>query len=467
MKRSNNISEEDVLGLVDAYEKVSQNGLSKKFSEHEYIKLSSYYSDNGEYPMALEVLEDALVYYPFSITFMICKSQIFVEQGKLEEAFSILAKAEIYSPYDYNLLLLKADVLNQMGRNELALSVLEKAPVDTKENLSELYLFKAIIHEQLDNLDEMLKAIKMSIEIDHTNTEALEQLWWSFELTGKYKESINFHKEIIAKDPYSYLAWYNLGYAFFNLGNYEKAANAMEYSYLISPDFLEAYKMAAESYIHLKEIDKAMDCYSNLLGMSNPDSEIYTKIGYCFEEQGNDDDAKRHYLLAVRMNANDHLALFHLAEFYKKNNDYKNSISSYLKAIKLDDRNELYFYSLADTYAIFGEHELAILNFRRAIDLAVDVSDYWIDFAGFYIDKEEYQMALNLMEEATDFINGPELLLCKAACLYYLEDYNTAEYALRDALSQNPTDTSILFDLAPFLKENISVQLIISYFQTN
>jgi len=467
MNRSNNISEEDVLTLVDTYEKVSQNGLSKKFSEQDYLYLSSYYSDNSDFCMAHEVLEDALIYYPYSITFLICKSQIFVEESKLEEAFSVLAKAEIYSPYDYNLLLLKADVLNQMGRNELALSVLEKAPVDTKENLSELYLFKAIIYEQLDNLDEMLKSIKMSIDIDHKNTEALEQLWWSFELTGKYKESVDFHKEIISKDPYSYQAWYNLGYAFFNLGNYEKSANAMEYSYLISPDFLEAYKMAAESYIHLKEIDKAMDCYSNLLGMSNPDSEIYTKIGYCFEEQGNDEDAKRHYLLAVRMNANDHLALFHLGEFHKKNNDYKSSIDAYLKAIELDDRNELYYYSLADAYAIFGDHEKAILNFRRAIDLAVDVPDYWIEFAGFYIDKEEYQIALDLMKEAEDFIYGPEILLCKSACLYYLEEHNAGERALRDALGQKPSDTSILFDLAPFLKENVSVQLIITYFNSN
>jgi len=38
---------------------------------------------------------------------------------------------------------------------------------------------------------------------------------------------------------------------------------------------------------------------------------------------------------------------------------------------------------------------------------------------------------------------------------------------LRDALGQNPSDTSILFDLAPFLKENVNVQLIITYFNSN
>lgn len=460
-------NEKEVISLVDSYEQVSQNGLSRKFNEEEYVNLSGYYSDNKEYGKAHDVLDDALVYYPYSTTFLICKSEILVEEKRLNDALGIISQAEAYSPFDFNILLLKADIQNQLGYNKQALNTLEKASIENDENLSELYLFKAIIHEQLEDTDHMFEDTKMALTINHENHEALEHMWWCVEITGKYRESINLHKQIISKDPYSYLAWYNLGYAFFNLELYEKAANAMEYSYLINQDFYEAYKMAAESYIHLKEYDKAMDCYTDLLGLLEGDSELYVKIGACYEEQENYEAAKSHYLLAIRKNNADHLAYFHLGEFYKKRNEFDKGTAAYLKAIQLDDRNELYYYSLADLYVQVGDFERAIPFFRQAADIAADVPDYWLDFANFYLERDMNQEALDILNEALQYTSGHEILYCKVACLYRMSLTKYAEKLLREALILDKSGSTVIFEYAPELETNVGLQLIISYFDQN
>ncbi len=462
-----NRNEKAVISLVDSYEKVSQNGLSKKFNEDEYVNLSSYYSDNGEYEKAHEVLNDALVYYPYSTTFLICKSEILVEETKLQEALDVISQAEAYSPYDFNILLIKADILNQLGENKQALNTLEKASVESDESLSEIYLFKAIIHEQLKNTTHMFEATRMALEVNHNNLEALEHMWWCVEITGQYRESVKIHKEIISKDPYSYLAWYNLGYAFFNLELYEKAANAMEYSYLINQDFYEAYKMAGESYVHLKEFTKAKDCYTDLLGFIEDDSELYVKIGYCYEEEGDIEAARNHYLIAIRKDNNDHLAYFHLAEFYKKHMEFDKATSAYLKALQIDDRNELYYYSLADLYVQTEEFDKAIPFFRQAADIAADVPDYWLDFANFYLVRDRNQEALDILNEALQYTSGHEILFCKSACLFRMGQFTYAEKLLREALILEHADLKVLFEYAPELEENIRVQMIINYFDRN
>ena len=47
-----------------------------------------------------------------------------------------------------------------------------------------------------------------------------------------YEECVTLHEQIIDENPYSCVAWYNLGLCHSYLGNYEDALEALEFSYL-------------------------------------------------------------------------------------------------------------------------------------------------------------------------------------------------------------------------------------------
>lgn len=54
-------------------------------------------------------------------------------------------------------------------------------------------------------------------------------MWYCVELAGKQDESVELHKAILDENPYSYLAWHNLGNAYYDMGYFEKSIEAYEF----------------------------------------------------------------------------------------------------------------------------------------------------------------------------------------------------------------------------------------------
>src|SRR5690625_6815507 len=81
-------------------------------------------------------------------------------------------------------------------------------------------------------------------------------------MINSFEESIELHKHIINEDPYSYMAWYNLGQAYSCVGQYEKALAAYEYSYLIEPGFELGYQDRGDLFFELGRYKEALECYN-------------------------------------------------------------------------------------------------------------------------------------------------------------------------------------------------------------
>ena len=102
------------------------------------------------------------------------------------------------------------------------------------------------------------------------------------ELTGNYLHSIKIHKDIIDINPYNFQAWYNLGHAFSCVGEYQKAIDALEYSYLINPKFEMGYLDCAEICIQTKQHEKALSIYLETFDMFGSNCDLLSSIGFCY-----------------------------------------------------------------------------------------------------------------------------------------------------------------------------------------
>src|SRR5690606_12420665 len=128
-----------------------------------------------------------------------------------------------------------------------------------------IYLSKALIYESIKQYQSMFGALKKSVFSNPENAEALERVWFCVEMTQEHDESIRFHKKFINNNTYSYIAWYNLGYAFSAKGNYKHARDAFEYAFIINDKFEFAYRECAECCIKLKKYKQALRCYDEFL----------------------------------------------------------------------------------------------------------------------------------------------------------------------------------------------------------
>ncbi len=467
MEVNENKNENHFLTLVKDYEAASETDQPRKLVEAEYLKLSEYYRDNNHYKQAHFVLGELLTYYPYSSQAHYQKAQLFFLEKKMDAALKSLDMATAYSPNDLDTILLKADILNEKGNNEEALAVLEGATTNSDTDLSDVLLYKAMIYERLDNLDEMFESTKLSLIVDPFNEEALEHIWWCVELTGRYEESVALHMQLLDKRTYSYLAWYNLGYAYYNLDKFTEAAEALEYATIINTNFQDGFLMAGEAYIQIEEYSKALDLYSELLVNSQDKSDVYTKMGICHFNLEQTTIAFDHFKKAVRINPKNAMAHFQIGEYYCKKNFLQKGIDAYLVAMQIEDRNEVFYAAIAEAFEKQGAFDKALPFYQQAADIAADIPDYWIMLAVFYMNQDMHDEALKVLEESKTCTSGLGLQLCEIVCLYYLNDHISAEYQLRTFLLKHHKHAEMLFDFGPDLYHDFGVRGIISAFNPN
>lgn len=465
-QRNNFTNRQAIFDLVSKYEDMCEAGSVAFSKEKAYYQLIDYFEEEYLVERALEVVDSAINQHPCSGDFHIRKAQLLINCQREELAMAALDQAEVFSPFDPEISLLRSEALASLELFSDALSILEsmKHEVDSS-TLSNVFLYEAMVYEQMEEYERMFYALKAAVEEDHSNTEALKRLWICVELSKKYKESIALHEKLIDKDPYSYLAWYNLGAAYSYFGDYEEAIAAYEYAFIINERFELAYRDCAEMCFELQKYSKALQCYQEVLEHFEPDAFSFQRIGECYQNLKKYAIAKTFYEKAIRLDPFLDEVFFHLGECYSREEKWKTASSFFLKAINLEDRREEYYAGLAEVYYQMGNYNKAAPLFREATEIAPEQSEYWIQHASFLMEINMHEQALDVLDDAEEHAVGTELQYCRAACLFSLGRRKEALYVLGNALDEDFEMHDALFSLLPMLQDDSEVQAIIATYQ--
>lgn len=459
-----NYDENQVLiDLVAKYETLREKGEELFWEEQIFLQIIEYYEREHQWSRAIESTDYAIKKYAYSSNFYLKKAQLLIEDDQESEALSVLDAAEVFAPLDPEIGILRAEALARMGLQEEALDLLEglKKNAD-RMTLANIYVCEASVHESSEEYEQMYYALRVALRENPRHEEALEQLWLCVETTRKYEESIELHQEIIEADPYSYLAWYNLGHAQAYLGNYNDAIEAYEYAFLIKEDFEFAYRDCAEMCFEVQQYRKALDCFQEVLERFEPDSELYFCIGQCHQQLEDYDQARTFYRKALSLDPLNDEILFSIGECYARSGNWKHAISSFNKAIDIEDCREEYFAALAEAYFETGEFKLAETNFKKAIKLSPDQISYWMQYTGFLIETDQVEKALTTLQKAENYSTGAELRYCRIACLFALERRQEAIYWFGEALDEDFEMHEVLFEILPSLRDDPSVATLLS-----
>jgi len=330
------------------------------------------------------------------------------------------------------------------------------------ELLCEIFVCEALVYEILEEYERVFYALKAALLENPRHQEALERIWLCIETTKKYEESIKLHQEILDLDPYSYLAWYNLGHAQSYLGNYNEAVEAYEYAYIINPQFEFAYRDCAELCFEIKKYLKALNCYLELLEQVKTDSDIYFCIGQCYQQLKEYDAARSYYTQTLQSDPLNDEVLYFIGECYAEEGEWKSALRYYKKAMRIEDAREEYFAALGEAYLELGELKKAETNFKIALDLAPDQIQFWMQYTGFLIETDRVEEALEALKEAENYSEGAEILYCRIACLFALGRRQEAFYWLGEALNEDYELHNSLFEMIPSLANDAEVVSLIA-----
>jgi tetratricopeptide (TPR) repeat protein len=453
--------------LVAEYEAMMERGVTIFLEEKAYLQLIDFYEEEEQYDLALEVSAQAIRDYSYSVEFYLRQAEMLLFSSRDEEAIEILEQAAKLSPNSIEVILLTAQALAALGRYEDAFQLVEDAiPSAKKAEFASIHFTRALIFESRGDYEAMFYDLKISIELDPNYREALEKMWTCIHFQKRYDESLAIHEAALDQDPYSSMAWFNLGHTHAYLGNYEQALEAFEYASLTDETFETAYRERAELHFELQQYQKALECFQELLELFSADSDVYLRLGQCHLQLDSNVLARKYLRNALKLEPLQDEVLYHLGETYTAEGQWRTAIHFFEKAVRIDECREEYHATLAQAYYRIGELDKAMEHFAQATEIAPEEACYWQQYAVFLLETEQYDEALDVLDMAEDTAISAELLYCRIACLMVGGQRQEGLFLLGEALEEDYAAHPILFQLAPNLgKDREVVSLVSAYHQ--
>ncbi|HET9429881.1 MAG TPA: hypothetical protein VFO70_01835, partial [Chitinophagaceae bacterium] len=193
-----------------------KNGRQQSFIEEDaFEKIIDHFQEKEDLTRASEAADFAIEQYPYSASILIKKADILLSSRNYKKALDILERAELLDKGDINLFILKTDAYLALDQQEKAVVLLEEALVSFEgEERLELLFELADVYDDYEEFDKVFDCLKLILEEDPNNEEALYKICFWTDFTGRNEESIRIHQHIINEYPYNELAWFNLGASF-------------------------------------------------------------------------------------------------------------------------------------------------------------------------------------------------------------------------------------------------------------
>ncbi len=451
--------------IVQQYERRDQHSYPAVWDDKTYFKLIDFYTNQGSIERALEVANTALSHYKFRTDFYLLKANLLMGKMQLNEAKGVLEQAAKLSPYDRQVQILKCKLLALQGHSEEALILVDEIKlIFHKTDITDLLLLEAFISETMKDFEKMFYTLKELLTHNPDNVEALEQIWVSVEFSKKYEESINLHLELIDRNPYSYLAWFNLGHAYSCLGEYEKALEALEYSFIINVQFEQGYLDCAELAVQMGQFEKAVDIYTDVLAHFGNDGDVVAYLSDCLIRLERYKDAKKILHKAYKADPYNDEICYYLGLCYMRCHETDKAIDFLKEAITIEEYREEYHASLAECYSENGELHLAEIHFAKAARTGMEQSQYWTRYISFLLQNRNFEKAYKTIIRADKYSVGADLLFCKAAYHYLTGHRDHALEVLKEAIQDDQTQLEIFTSLAPASMEDSDFRGFIRYY---
>jgi tetratricopeptide (TPR) repeat protein len=458
---------ESITELLKQYNDL-RNGRSSIFLEEEaFEKIIDYFDEMEDMAKALEAADISIEYFPYSASLLIRKADLLLATRKYAEALQILERAELFDATDINLYILKTDAYLAMDMQEKAVELLEKVVAHFEgEEKIELLFELADVYDDYEEFDKVFDCLKVVLEEQPTNEEALYKICFWTDFTGRNEESIKLHLNIIEEHPFSELAWFNLGASYQGLKLYEKAIDAYLYALAIDEKFDYAYRNIGDAYIRLRKFKEAIEALEKVLELSKPEEVIYEAIGHCYDRMKNYAQARFHYRKASHLKPDDSKLYYKIACTYYNESQWTSAIKQLESALKIHRLQAEYNLLMGECKLEMNEYKEAVQYLSTAVRVRPKNISGWealircLYFAEFY--PEARQQALAAL---TNTNNKAIFYYYHSAILFAMNKSKEALLYLEKGLSSSPKHLKKFIHINPSILQNPQVVDVIAQYK--
>ena len=332
------------------------------FDSNEYEEIIVYYIEIGNIFLAKKAISLALKQYPDSTILSLLYIEVLLLNNEVVKAEQIALKIYEIDPLNPEILIQKAKIYSKKKNHIKAIELLE----EIKENSDLYYDALSLIGKEYLFIDDFENAKNIFIKClkqDDFDYSILNNILYCFDSIGDSKSTIKYLNSFLETNPYSEIAWHQLGKEYVKDKRYEEALSAFDFAIISDDSFVGAYIEMAKILEKLNRINEAIEKYEISIGINQPTTFALYRIGRCHYKLGNNDLALSYFIQTIEEDPIHDKAWMSIAIIYYNKNDFNESKNNLLKALEIDSDKIKY-------WELYAKINVKIDNFEE-VELAI------------------------------------------------------------------------------------------------
>ncbi len=435
------------------------------FDAEEFETIIHHYLEIGKIALAKKATKLALEQHPSASSLRLFQVEMFIFEDKLDQAEGLLEELQLLEQSNEEIYIQKANICSRRDNHTDAISFLERALSLTDDQADVLSLI-GMEYLFLDDYTNAKFQFMKCLEFDEQDYSALYNVIYCFDYLKESEAAIDFLNDFLNKNPYSEVAWHQIGKQYYFLKDYKKALAAFDFAIISDDAFIGAYLEKGKTQQKLKNYAGAIESYTVTLGLDDPTSFALLRIGKCYEKLGEMELALQFYLKCVEEDGLLDKAWTAITDYYFRKKDYQKCLYYIDKALNIDSENVLYWKRYATICKKLNLFEEAEHGYRRTLELGDIEIETWIARTDLLIHLGEFNSAIKNLNQATElFTNHPEIEYRLGGLYFHLNEQAKGRFHLNNALREDAEYVIILEELFPVVYENQLVKQLISNHQ--
>lgn len=435
------------------------------FDSEEFEDIILHYLDTGRINLAKRALKIGLEQHPKSTGIKLVQVEMLIYEDKLEQAEKLLGELYAIEPTNEEIYIQQANIFSKRDQHDKAINSLQTALKYT-DDLADVYSMIGMEYLFMDDLEKAKEFFILCLEEDDQDYSALYNVVYCYDFLDQNEKAIEYLEKFINNNPYSEVAWHQLGRQFFTLKKFDKAVWAFDYATLIDESFLGAYMEKAKALEKLKRYEEAIECYAVTMELDDVTSFALLRTGKCYEKLGNKEQALHFYNKTVHEDPLLDKGWIAITDFYIREKNFRKALYYVNQALGIDGDNSYYWKRFAAINQALQLYEEAEMGYRKAFengDINFDTFVLWADTLQF---MGEFDTAIDILIQANEVYPDEYEIEYRLGGLYYLvNDKKTGKFHLTKGLQLNYENHTLISNYFPIVFEIKEVKKLIETFK--
>jgi tetratricopeptide (TPR) repeat protein len=440
--------------LIESFEQMLDNREYKYYDPEDLCEILEFYIEVNDSEYAKRALDFAEKMHPDNLEIKIKKIEYLLSITEIKKAGKLIQEIKDLASQELDYLLVQARYWGLKNMPRKAIQFYEDAlSIDDEETD---FISNCIGNEYL-NIDEVYSALiafKRALKFNPENDYSFYSIIQCYEEIHNPDECIAFLHDYIDDNPYSEVAWLQMGMLYNHKKQFDEAINALDFVIAINPNSLSAHINKAVALEELGQFSNAIETLEETLAYDDSPAVTHLKIGELYEKLEKPQKALKSYHLSIKEDPQLDKAWAKSAMLYDKLGNVAEAEYYIQRALELDDNNNEYYTNSTYYFLKQMKFEEAIKNLMKLVELNPLVFNTWYAYVETLIAIGEYEQAISvLIGGALKNFNRAEFFY-QLSNVYYLTDKEKlGDEALSNALSLNKSMKDMMFEHYPILQE--------------